>query len=178
MDAIQLIVDTIKKWEGGFVNNKADKGGPTKYGITQATLSKYLDRPATFREVENLELEIAVKIYKLYYYDANSVDLFPEPIRPIMFDMYVQHRPRAVGTILQRTLNSLQNDYPLIVDGVIGSATQLKAKAVFEIVSAKTLINRIVDFRIKFYTQIISTDPSQIVFRDGWLRRANSFLIS
>ena len=33
-----MITDVIRR-EGGYVNHPADKGGPTKYGITHKTLT-------------------------------------------------------------------------------------------------------------------------------------------
>ena len=33
--AIALILTAIYSVEGGFVDDKADRGGPTKYGVTQ-----------------------------------------------------------------------------------------------------------------------------------------------
>ena len=32
----------VLKWEGGYVNNKYDKGGATNYGITQNTYNNWL----------------------------------------------------------------------------------------------------------------------------------------
>jgi len=44
MDAANVIYDLIER-EGGFSNHPADKGGPTKYGITQQTLSEWRGVP-------------------------------------------------------------------------------------------------------------------------------------
>ena len=38
---IDKILNDIIEREGGFVNHPADKGGPTKYGITTPTLMHY-----------------------------------------------------------------------------------------------------------------------------------------
>jgi lysozyme family protein len=46
----RLINDVLAK-EGGYVDHPADKGGPTNFGITQATLSRYLERVVTPDEV-------------------------------------------------------------------------------------------------------------------------------
>jgi len=37
---ITPLIDRIIEVEGGYVNNPNDKGGPTKYGITEATARK------------------------------------------------------------------------------------------------------------------------------------------
>ena len=42
----------VLQFEGGFVNNPKDPGGPTNLGVTQATLSGFLGRQATIDEVK------------------------------------------------------------------------------------------------------------------------------
>ena len=42
------------KFEGGFVNDPRDPGGPTNMGITIATLSHELGRAATIKDVRTL----------------------------------------------------------------------------------------------------------------------------
>ena len=39
------LIDTIVANEGGYVDNAGDAGGPTRYGITIATLSAFRGRP-------------------------------------------------------------------------------------------------------------------------------------
>ena len=45
-DVDDLISDIIRR-EGGYVNHPDDRGGPTNYGITQATLSEWRRQPVT-----------------------------------------------------------------------------------------------------------------------------------
>ena len=46
------IITTVLKYEGGFVNDLADRGGATNWGITQATLTAWRKRPATVADVK------------------------------------------------------------------------------------------------------------------------------
>ncbi|RMF69946.1 MAG: hypothetical protein D6740_08910, partial [Alphaproteobacteria bacterium] len=44
-EAPTRLLDRLIAREGGFVAHAADRGGPTKYGITLATLSAWRGRP-------------------------------------------------------------------------------------------------------------------------------------
>lgn len=41
MAQVELLAPYIKKWEGGFVNDPADRGGATNMGVTLATFEVY-----------------------------------------------------------------------------------------------------------------------------------------
>lgn len=57
--------------EGGYT---VDTGGPTMWGVTQATLSRWLGRPASIPEVKALSLDTAKAIYKKWWWDTLSLD--------------------------------------------------------------------------------------------------------
>ena len=40
--SVRHIIKEIIRREGGYVNHPNDRGGPTKYGVTHKTLSRYL----------------------------------------------------------------------------------------------------------------------------------------
>ena len=57
---IEQYLDELIKREGGYVNNPADRGGATKYGITEAVA-----RANGFKgNMKDLPLEVAKAIYK------------------------------------------------------------------------------------------------------------------
>ena len=60
--SIDALIDDILVREGGFVNHPADRGGPTHYGITQATLSRWRQQPVTVQDVQALTLEEAAQL--------------------------------------------------------------------------------------------------------------------
>ena len=59
MPSVDEMIDDILRREGGYVNHPADRGGPTNYGITQKTLSRYIGRAALTSEVKNLSEDVA-----------------------------------------------------------------------------------------------------------------------
>lgn len=62
----EFIIDDIIRRKGGFIHHPADRGGPTKYGITAKTLGEWhhLGRTATSDEVSTLTESEAREIYR------------------------------------------------------------------------------------------------------------------
>ena len=170
-DAIDEIIHT----EGGYVNNKADKGGPTKYGITQRTLSYYLNRQASIEDVKNVTKETAREIYEKMYLTGPRISTLPFPIQNMILDMAINHGPRNAIKMLQRTVNA-SGFGPISVDGVLGPNTR---KHVEEAISkmGKVFQNAVVEERITFMKNIVIRDPSQSVFIDGWVARAKRYIL-
>lgn len=65
MDRFPQFFKLIMYLEGNYSNVSQDKGGKTRYGITEAVLKSY--DPSL--HIENLDLETAKKIYKTMYFD-------------------------------------------------------------------------------------------------------------
>ena len=61
------IIETILQREGGYVDHPADKGGPTNFGITQATLANYREHAVTATDVHSLTRTEAAAIYEAIY---------------------------------------------------------------------------------------------------------------
>lgn len=70
-------------WEGGYVNNPADPGGETKYGISKRAYPKL--------DIANLTLEQARDIYYRDYYLPSGADALPMPLAVVHFDSAVHH---------------------------------------------------------------------------------------
>lgn len=172
---IDEMIDDVLKKEAGYVNHKNDRGGPTNLGVTQATLSDYLGRKASIDDVKNLSKATAAAIYKKTYYLAPHIDLLPDKIEPVIFDISVNSGAGRAIKILQQAL--FDKGYPVgKADGVIGKNTIKYANEWVDALG-DVAINTIVEYRINFYKKIIANDPSQKVFETGWLARANSFLV-
>ncbi len=127
------------QFEGGFVNDPKDPGGPTNLGITQATLSTFLGRQASIAEVKALTPAKVTPIYKLRFWDHVSGDELPEGIDLAVFDFGVHSGPTRGIIELQRVLGVAD-------DGKLGPVT-LKAA---DKADPKTTINAICDGRLAF----------------------------
>ncbi|CAB1080273.1 Lysozyme (N-acetylmuramidase) family, (EC [Olavius algarvensis Delta 1 endosymbiont] len=169
------MIDDILDREGGFVNHPADRGGPTNFGVTQATLSSWRGREASIDDVRSLTIDEARDIYRSRYYVGPQIDRLPNLIQPLVFDMSINHGPGAAIEMFQSVLN--EQGIPCGVDGGIGDETIGCARTAVDRFGEE-LINFLVDKRIQFYHQIVENKPSQSVFLKGWLRRANEFRVA
>lgn len=175
--AKEAILLTINKYEGHtYTNNPLDRGGPTKYGITLATLRRYYgSNKITAEDVKNLTLDQAVSVYRKLFWKDLGIGLLPLELQHITFDMCVLHGEGRGPKLLQKAIRNLFGDRPAI-DGAIGPKTAAACKAALAKWSEKEVIQSIVDVRVKFMNGIVANDPSQKTFINGWLTRANSFL--
>ena len=82
--------------EGGYVNDPADPGGETKYGISHRA---YPDI-----DIKALTLDQAKDIYRRDYWQAASCDSMPERIGHLVFDCAVHHGVKTAIKLLQRAL--------------------------------------------------------------------------
>jgi|SRR5271165_2653657 len=70
MDRITEFFDLTVDLEGGFSNRANDRGGRTKYGITQHTLELYNNKHELVSDsIEDLTVEKAKTIYVEFYYN-------------------------------------------------------------------------------------------------------------
>lgn len=88
---VQVVIHGRGAWagEGGFVMNRNDPGGATNFGITRATLSRWLGRPATVTEVRNLKEITARAIYLKFYWRPAGCDALPRGVDLMAFDIAV-----------------------------------------------------------------------------------------
>jgi lysozyme family protein len=129
----------ILQFEGGFVNDPRDPGGPTNLGITQATLSAFLGRQATIAEVRALTPAKAALIYRAKFWDHVNGDNLPEGIDLAVFDFGVQSGPSRGVAALQRAVGVAD-------DGSLGPITTAAANRA----DPGETINAICDDRMVF----------------------------
>ena len=171
--SVDSMIDDIIRREGGFVDHPADRGGPTRYGITHKTLARYLGRDVTRDDVRQLSRELAAEIYRRAYYLEPRIDALPASVRAFLFDSAVNHGPRRAVRFLQQVLNAAGFG-TLVVDGLAGPKTRRHAKAADEAMGS-WLLAALAEERRMFYRLIVARDPSQRVFFDGWMKRVAEF---
>jgi lysozyme family protein len=161
------LIDGVIAREGGFVDHPADRGGPTKYGITQATLIAWRGRPLTREDVRDLTTEEARAIYEDRFVRQPGYDrILDERLREQVVDAAVLHGPGRATRWLQEVAG-------VKADGVLGPVT---AGAVNRL-AADLAGRRFAVHRIRFLARLVSDDPTQAVFCAGWLNRATHFLL-
>lgn len=94
--------------EGGYVNNPADPGGETKFGISKRTY------PA--EDIKTLTVERAKQIYAKDFWGPAGCDAVPDGIKFDLFDM-------AVNAGVKRAISALQASVGETQDGVLGPLT-------------------------------------------------------
>ena len=150
------IVKTLAK-EGGsrFTNVSGDKGGATKYGISQAAYPT-LDIP-------NLTEQQARDIYKRDYWDrVRGDDIKSDLIAENIFDTAVNMGTRTASRLVQVTLGISP------ADGIIGS----ESLGVINQQNAETFITNFTLAKIARYAKICMDDRTQSKFLLGWINRA------
>jgi lysozyme family protein len=108
MSAFDQAFAIVVGHEGGYVNNPADPGGETKYGISKRS---YPDL-----DIANLTETDAEAIYKRDYWDKLSLDIADAGLALVAFDAAVNN---GVGAAIKW----LQGALGVTPDGVIGPQT-------------------------------------------------------
>ena len=79
--------------EGGYSNNKYDKGGETNYGITQKTYTAYLKKQnLQNKTVKQITKEDAISIYyQEYWLPSGASKILDFKLAYLLFDSCVNH---------------------------------------------------------------------------------------
>ncbi len=154
------LMDSLFKSEGGYQNNKKDKGNyykgqliGTNFGVSAPVLATYLGRAPTVEDMKNLTREDAKKIAKINYYDKFMIEKLPVELREIVFHSVYLGESRGV--------KALQELLGVDVDGIVGPKT---AAAMSNASFAKE------EFKEKFLGRLKKLD-NWSNFGKGWTNR-------
>lgn len=162
---INIITNVLTR-EGGaaFTNLAGDQ--PTKYGITQDTLSSYRGRRVSFEDLKALQEDEARKIYLEIYIERPGFNkIVNHQLRELLADCGVNSGPRVAVQWLQRALGVKE-------DGIFGPNTL----SALGRANLSDIYKKICSFRIKFYVHLALLSREKTQFLMGWINRATAFL--
>lgn len=174
MDVDTLISDVIGR-EGGYSNHPSDKGGATRWGVTEAVARAHGYRG----DMRRFPRSEAVAIYRRIYWLRPGFDAVARSAPRIaaeLFDTGVNMGPSVASGFLQRALNALNRgafDFPDIpVDRRIGPRTI----AALETFLAKrgrggeeVLLKALEALQGERYLALAEQRPANEAFLYGWL---------
>jgi lysozyme family protein len=172
----QILAGVLEREGGGtYTDRTDDAGGPTRWGITQQTLTGWLGRPATPGEVASLSRELALEIYRHRYIQAPGLGkVLDDPLRALLVDCAVLHGPKNAVRFLQRAMRVTD-------DGDFGEITT----AALWRLDRHRLLWLVFAERVMFIGRIITdnlTDadrdgiPDATEFAKGWLARVGEMM--
>ena len=163
-DALKFVL----RWEGGKVDDPADRGGRTAYGITQATYDAWRAGKPT-RDVWGITRAEVGAIYRTRYWDAVNGDGVAE-VRPefaiCVFDAAVNHGVGTSAKMFQRTVRTE-------VDGAIGKVSLSCLRLRLMAMGERTLLEVLLERRRGLYQALLLKNPALRAFRNGWRNRLN-----
>lgn len=175
--AIERIIDgIIERESANYTNDPADRGGPTKYGVTLGDWAEYTKRPATPAMIEALTEAEARPYYRHRYIASVGFDAIDDPwLRVFMIDMGVLEGRETAVKILQKVLG-------VAADGVFGPITRAALRHYQDLALLKRtlLVTRqhhligvaLADKRIP--RELLAT--TNLRFLHGWWNRVAYFL--
>jgi lysozyme family protein len=178
----RYLVNLVDVVEGPkFTDDPRDRGGPTKYGITQRTLASHRGHTVSVGDVQALGRDEALAIYRADYVTLPGFDKvakISEPVAIECIDTGVNMGPQVATVLLQRCLN-VMNDrgtrWPsLKVDSSCGPATCSALAALLRERGAegqRILLLALDCEQGARYISIAEADPKQQDFVFGWLRQ-------
>jgi lysozyme family protein len=172
---VEAMIDALLGREGGYSNHPADRGGPTRWGITEQVARAY----HYAGPMRDLPRETAKAIYRARYWQAPRFDqvflVYPR-VAEELFDTGVNMGPGVAAQFLQRALNGLNRgatDFPdITIDGQIGAMTLHSLNSFKTLRGAageRVLMKALEALQGERYLRLVETRPANEAFLYGWL---------
>ena len=172
---VEALIDEVIGREGGYSNHPADRGGATRWGITEAVARAHGCRG----DMKAFPRSDAVALYKRIYWDRPGFDRIADVAPDVaaeLFDTGVNMGPGTAVSFLQRALNALNrgaSDYPDIVPGVRIDDPTVAALAAF-LAKRKphgegVLMKALEALQGERYLGLAERRPANEAFLYGWL---------
>lgn len=179
--------------EGGYVDDPADRGGATKYGISLRFLKAagafdedgdgFKDFDLDFdgdidgQDIRQLSIGDVQFLYHRNFWRVLDCESFPQPIGEMLFDQGVNGGNHAARKLLQRAINACRarmGQSLIEVDGAIGIETREALDWALQrnSIGMNGLVEAYREAVRDRYRQIVRRYPNQQRFLRGWLARA------
>jgi lysozyme family protein len=172
---IDTLIDAVIGREGGYVNHPADRGGPTRWGITERVARTH----GYAGDMRGLPRERAVAIYRRLYWLQPGYDRIATRAPAVaaeLFDTGVNMGSATATALLQRALNALNrgaSDYPdIALDGAVGPRTLAALDGFLKHrgrAGERVLLKAIDALQGERYVRLTETRPANEAFLYGWL---------
>lgn len=159
MADFNLAIPTVLQHEGGYVNNPADPGGETNFGISKRSYPNV--------DIAGLTQAAACDIYRRDFWTPLLLDsVNSQDVATKILDTCVNLGLGGGVKYLQRALVS--SGTLVAVDGQMGPATLAAVNAA----DPNQLLTAYRNVLVSFYEGLVAQKPQDSPFEAGWLNRA------
>jgi lysozyme family protein len=172
---IDELIDAVIAREGGYSDHPADRGGATRWGITEVVARAH----GYGGDMRAFPREEAAAIYaRVYWHRPSFADVANRApkLAAELFDTGVNMGPAVAAGFLQRALNALNrgaSDYPdLVLDAAIGPKTLAALGAFLDRRGphGETVLLKAVEaLQGERYLRLAEHRPANEAFLYGWL---------
>lgn len=170
MSDFNTAIPIVLQHEGGFVNNPADPGGKTNFGITQRFVDGLVQQGKLEEfDVTYMTVDQATSIYQTYWWNAYGYgNIADQSVATKVFDESVNIGPARMHKFVQQACCNL--GVAVTVDGQLGPHTYAAVNSIDPTEMRAQLVSELVTF----YNNLAQQNPKLQMFLKGWLARANS----
>ncbi|MGE0043691.1 MAG: glycosyl hydrolase 108 family protein [Vicinamibacterales bacterium] len=161
-DLVGFIID---RFEGhAFTNAAHDRGGATRYGVTQALYSAYMRRPMTAADVKALTRPVAIDILHSEFCYKPGLSQVRDPlVRLCAVDFAIHSGPRPAVRSLQYAA------FPKPpYDGLWGPQTDAAVNGA----DGDEIRRWMLSYRLRFLGKVLARYPEQAKWAGWWNRVA------
>lgn len=161
MADISKLVPFILKWEGGFVNDKDDRGGATNRGVTLKTFRRHFGMNKTVDDLKRMTDEQFTTVLRSGYWDECHADRIEnQNVANALVDFAWHSGP---GTAIRRLHKVLgMGDVSTMTMGLLCAINESDPKTLFDGLRRE---------RLSYLSRIATANPSQQKFLAGWRNR-------
>ncbi len=175
-DSTDRLIEELIEREGGYVNHPSDKGGPTRFGITEAVARAHGYGGA----MALLPRDEAAAIYRRLYWLRPRFDEVAKRAPEVaakLFDTGANMGPAVATTFLQRALTALNRNgkdfADLVPDGRIGPQSLAALDGFLAARGARggetVLLRALEALQGERYLRLAERRPANEAFLYGWL---------